>query len=261
MAMAAPPESIDIETVPGVDVVSGPTTVDLEAALLTDRVLTVVGAVHRRFLDRRGALLRSRLADAPVDAAPATWLAASDQQLELLRGPDFCVADGASWLGRLAGYRMLAGTTSQPGTPVARIRGWDRTEACVLVDGRSVSGCVLDATVALEHQARRFEDGEQPFALCLPDLRTAAEARTWKAMLDLVQDRLGIPRGAVPLIVSIETASAVEHAAGILSVFRDACVGVCVAEGNGIDEVAVKALAAEHGVRWIGAIPSSIEAG
>ena len=259
MAMIAPTEPVDFDAVPGVDVVAGESTADLESLLLTDRVLTVAGTVHRRLLDRRSSLLRDRLTSATSADAPAAWTGTADQQLELLHGPDLCVADGVSWAGRLQAYRTLATISDDPGTPVARIRGWDQTDASVLVDGRAISASVLDATVVLEHQARRFEAGEQPFALCLPDLRSVAEARVWATMLGRVQDRLGIPRGAVPVIISLETDAAIRSASGIMAEFRDSCVGLCIAEGRDLDEVSAKEAAERHGIRWIGAIASSLD--
>ena len=259
MAMTAPPEPVDFDAVPGVDLVAGPATAELEAQLLTDRVLTAAATVHRRFLDRRAALLRSRMTPAPAPVEAAAWTTTVDQQLELLRGPDLCIADGASWAGRLQAHRTLATPTEEPGVPVVRVRGWDRTDAAVLVDGRAISGCILDLAVALELRAREFEAGEQPFAVCLPDVRSAAEARMWATMLGRVQDRLGIPRDRVPVIVTLESDAGIRDASGILAEFRHSCVGLCMAEGLDLDEVRAKEAADRHGIRWIGAIPSSLD--
>lgn len=259
MAMIAPPEPVDFDAVPGVDLVAGPATAELESHLLTDRVLTVAATVHRRFLDRRGALLRTRLTSEPASAPAEDWSTTIDQQLELLRGPDLCIADGASWIGRLQAYRTLANPTDDAGVPVVRVRGWDRTDAAVLVDGRAIAGCVLDLTVMLELRARGFESGAQPFAVCLPDVRSAAEARLWATMLGRVQDRLGIPRDSVPVIVTVESDAGIAQASGILAEFAHSCVGLCMAEGLDLDEVRAKEAADRHGIRWIGAIPSSLD--
>jgi hypothetical protein len=259
MAMTAPPEPVDFDAVPGVDLVAGAATAELEAQLLTDRVLTAAATVHRRFLDRRGTLLRSRMASEPAPAPAADWTTIVDQRLELLRGPDLCIADGASWAGRLQAYRTLATPTEEAGVPVVRVRGWDRTDAAVLVDGRGISGCILDLAVALELRAREFEAGEQPLAVCIPDVRTAGEARVWATMLGRVQDRLGIPRDSVPVIVTIESEAGIRDASGILAEFRNNCVGLCIAEGLDLDEVRAKEAADRHGIRWIGAIPSSLD--
>ena len=143
--------------------------------------------------------------------------------------------------------------------PVVRVRGWDRTDAAVLVDGRAISGCILDLAVVLELRARGFEAGLQPFAVCLPDIRTATEARLWATMLGRVQDRLGIPRDSVPVIVSVESDAGVAEAGAILAEFADSCIGLCIAEGLDLDEVRAKEAADRHGIRWIGAIPSSLD--
>lgn len=258
MAMTAPTETFD-DTVPGVDLVVEPGAGELEAMLLSTRALTVMASVHRRFLERRSTLLRNRvIASVDVPAAEHAWTTEVEQGHDLRRGPDFCFADGSTWSGRLAGQSILARSDRDSGTALVRVRGWDRPENAVLVDGRAVAGAIFDVTIALHHQARSFEGGEQPFALCLPDIRNRTEAQTWSSLLNLVQDRLGIPRGSVPIVVSIETDQAVQSASAILQEFQTSGIGVCVAEGKDLDEVAVKETASQHGVRWIGAIPSSI---
>ena len=258
MAMTAPTVMFD-DTVPGVDLVGEPGAGEAEATLLSTRALTVMASVHRRFLDRRSTLLRNRrLAPVTTPQADERWTTEAAQNHDLRRGPDFCFAEGATWSGRLDGQAMLASADGGTGTMLARVRGWDRTENSVLIDGRAVSGAIFDTIVALQHQARAFENGEQPFALCLPDIRNTAEAQTWAALLNLAQDRVGIPRGNVPVVLSIETDEAVRNTSSILNEFRTNGIGVCVADGGGLDEVAVKEIASDHGVRWIGAIPSSI---
>jgi len=86
-----------------------------------------------------------------------------------------------------------------------RPRGWHLPERHLFVDGRPVSGALVDAGLFLFHNARELvERGAGPF-LYLPKLESAREAALWNDVFELVQEALGLERGTIRATVLIET--------------------------------------------------------
>lgn len=174
--------------VPGVDVVLA---ADDEAiAVLDVRALKLIGALHRRFWNRRREMLQ-RHARVGI-THPATVLRAASSD---------CVADLAAapqWDQRLNEFLALSSNVDQlTGQQVVAIRGWADTESGVLVDGRAVPGCVFDVAVAVSMVADQLRAGESPFAFSIPEPVDELEAKLWSDLLALAEDRVGIERGVV----------------------------------------------------------------
>ena len=188
------------DAVPGVEIVL-PTDEADGRDLLDRRTLKLIGSLHRRFWSRRKDLLFGR-AQSGRSVAPRFPTAESTaESLECtidLAGPS-----AQTWDGRLGLHRELAEMVEADPTPVAErriaIRGWGETEPGVLVDGRSVPGCVFDLALALRAGADSFRRLEQPFVVSIPAPECAEEERLWSDLSNLTHDRAGIDRGTVEL--------------------------------------------------------------
>lgn len=179
---------------PGVDVVLA-TSDSSEVRLLDGRTLRLIGALHRRFWDRRRELLLARAKSGQV--GPNQVDRASDPAaLADLAGPG-----AETWEGRVGEHLRLADVVEQdtpaPGTARVAIRGWEETEPGVLVDGRAVPGCVFDVAVALSTASETLRKDEASVVLVIPEPGCSDETKLWTDLTNVAQDRVGIDRGTI----------------------------------------------------------------
>lgn len=186
---------------PTTDVVL-PCDEDVLDVLFDRNTRRLIGALHRRFWEKRRKVLHDRAISGDVVSISA---GANDRN-ELMTG-DFgeVIADlprvRESWDGRLdqySGLREAVNSMGRNAVPsVVRVRGWGETELGILVDGRSVPGCIVDVAIALSHSAHRFRDGVEAFVFSVPEPTDSAEAALWENLMCLAHDRTGIDRGTV----------------------------------------------------------------
>jgi len=107
-----------------------------------------------------------------------------------------------------------------------RPRGWHMVEKHVTVDGKPVSGSLLDFGLYFFHNARsQLARGTAPY-FYLPKMESYLEARLWNDVFIHAQDRLGIPRGTIKATVLIETIPAAFEMDEILYELRDHSAGL-----------------------------------
>jgi malate synthase len=88
---------------------------------------------------------------------------------------------------------------------VVRPRGWHLDERHVTLDGRQVTGALLDFGLHFFHNAAELlERGSGPYYY-LPKLESHLEARLWEDVFTHAETALGIPAGSVRATVLIET--------------------------------------------------------
>jgi malate synthase len=109
---------------------------------------------------------------------------------------------------------------------IPRPRGWHLDEKHVTVDGKPVSGGLLDFGLYFFHNAAELlKRGSGPY-FYLPKMESHLEARLWNDVFKLAQDELQIPQGSIKATVLIETVLAAfemdeilwelkEHSAGL----------------------------------------------
>ncbi len=109
---------------------------------------------------------------------------------------------------------------------IPRPRGWHLDEKHVVVDGRPVSGAILDFGLYFFHNARELlARGSGPY-FYLPKMESHLEARLWNDVFKHAQGLLGIPQGTIRATALIETVLAAfemdeilwelkEHSAGL----------------------------------------------
>jgi malate synthase len=111
-------------------------------------------------------------------------------------------------------------------TLIVRPRGWHLLEKHVFVDDKPVPAGLFDAALYLFHNARELvARGSGPY-FYLPKMESHLEARLWNEVFELLQDRLGLPRGTVKATVLIETLPAAFELHEILWELRQHSAGL-----------------------------------
>nr|PZN42076.1 MAG: malate synthase A [Actinomycetota bacterium] len=111
-------------------------------------------------------------------------------------------------------------------TIVVRPRGWHLEEKHILVDGKRMSGSLLDFGLYMFHCAKRqLDKGKGPY-FYLPKLESHLEARLWNDVFVRAQELLGIPRGTIRATVLIETYPAAFEMEEILYELREHSAGL-----------------------------------
>ena len=106
-------------------------------------------------------------------------------------------------------------------TLVPRPRGWHLDEKHLFMDGRAMSGSLVDAGLFLFHNARRLLDkGSGPY-FYVPKLESHFEARLWNDVFRWAEEQLGLDRGTINVTVLIETIPAAFEMDEILYELRE----------------------------------------
>ncbi len=107
-----------------------------------------------------------------------------------------------------------------------RPRGWHLEEKHLLVDGRPVSGGIMDFGLYFFHNARNLlAKGSGPY-FYLPKLEHYLEARLWNDIFVLAQQELGVPQGTIRATVLIETLPAAFQQEEIIYELREHSAGL-----------------------------------
>jgi malate synthase len=111
-------------------------------------------------------------------------------------------------------------------TLLVRPRGWHLLETHMRVDGRPVSGSLLDFGLYVFHNARALlERGTGPY-FYLPKLQSHLEARLWNDVFTFAEDTLAIPRASMKATVLVEHILAALEMDEILYELKDRSAGL-----------------------------------
>lgn len=114
----------------------------------------------------------------------------------------------------------------KPATLIVRPRGWHLLESHMRVDGRPVSGSLLDFGLYVFHNARELLDrGTGPY-FYLPKLQSHLEARLWNDVFTYAEDTLAIPRASMKATVLVEHILAAFEMDEILYELKDRSAGL-----------------------------------
>jgi malate synthase len=107
-----------------------------------------------------------------------------------------------------------------------RPRGWHLEEKHVTVDGKPVSGSLLDFGLFFFHNAKELlARGSGPY-FYLPKMESHLEARLWNDVFVFSQNELGVPHGSVRATALIETVVAAFEMEEILYELREHSAGL-----------------------------------
>ena len=153
------------------------------------------------------------------DATTPTWANLIEGQLNLIR-----FTRGELDFTNDAGKEYRVGERTP--TVMMRPRGWHLPERHLLVDGEQTAAALTDVGPYFHHCAQAMiERGAGPY-FYLPKLESHLEARLWNDVFCFLQDRSGIPRGAVRATVLVETIPAAFQMEEILYELREHSAGL-----------------------------------
>ena len=164
---------------------------------LRERKVEITGPVDRKMvINALNSGASTFMADFE-DANSPTWENVIAGQVNLAdavrRTIDYVNPDGRT-------YRL----NDEVATLLVRPRGWHLVEKHIQVDGRPVSGSLLDFGLYTYHNARALlERGTGPY-FYLPKLQGHLEARLWNEVFTFAQEALDIPRGTIKATVLVE---------------------------------------------------------
>jgi malate synthase len=164
---------------------------------LRDRRVEITGPVDRKMvINALNSGASTFMADFE-DANSPTWenlIAGHVNLIDAIRRTiTFTNPDGRT-------YRLAEKTA----TLLVRPRGWHLLETHMRVDGRPVSGSLLDFGLYVFHNARALlERGTGPY-FYLPKLQSHLEARLWNDVFTFAEDTLAIPRASMKATVLVE---------------------------------------------------------
>ena len=186
---------------------------------LQDRRVEITGPVDRKMvINALNSGASTFMADFE-DANSPTWenlIAGHVNLIDAIRRTiTFTNPDGRT-------YRLGEKTA----TLLVRPRGWHLLETHMRVDGRPVSGSLLDFALYVFHNARALlERGTGPY-FYLPKLQSHLEARLWNDIFTFAEDTLAIPRASMKATVLVEHILAALEMDEILYELKDRSAGL-----------------------------------
>lgn len=186
---------------------------------LRDRRVEITGPVDRKMvINALNSGAKVFMADFE-DATSPTWANAIEGQINMIDR----WADRIDFTDETSGKRYAIGPN--PAVLLVRPRGWHLPEVHIEVDGRPMSGALVDFGLYVFHNAKTMiARGTGPY-FYLPKLESHKEARLWNDVFVHAQNALDIPVGTIKVTVLIETLPAAFEMDEILYELRDHIVG------------------------------------
>lgn len=133
------------------------------------------------------------------DASPPVWDLLIDGQINLMD----------RWTSAMEHVDQATGRRVSLSQKLAalmvRVRPLTQDEPRVKIDGKPISAGLFDAGLYLFHNARTALAKASGPWLCLPDIRSQAEARLWNDLLVHAQSLLGLAAGTIRVNVMIDS--------------------------------------------------------
>ncbi|UOF89455.1 malate synthase A [Fodinisporobacter ferrooxydans] len=111
-------------------------------------------------------------------------------------------------------------------TLIVRPRGWHLEEKHLLLDGKPLSGSLVDFGLYIFHNAHQLLENSSGPYFYLPKLESHLEARLWNDVFVFAQEMLQIPVGTIKATVLIETILATFEMDEILYELREHMAGL-----------------------------------
>lgn len=186
---------------------------------LEDRRVEITGPVDRKMIINAlnsGAHLF--MADFEDSSSP-TWKNIIEGQINLRDA-----AKGTISYKSPSGKEYRLG--DQTAVLIVRPRGWHLEEKHMQVDGKRMSGSLVDFGLYFFHNAKTLiEKGSGPY-FYLPKMESYLEARLWNDVFVFAQKYVGIPNGTIKATVLLETIHAAFEMDEILYELRDHSAGL-----------------------------------
>ena len=184
-----------------------------------DRRVEITGPTDRKLvINALNSGARGFMADFE-DANSPTWINQVEGHVNLIDAVegtiDYTASDGKE-------YKLAP----QLATLLVRPRGWHLPEKHVRVDGRPLSGALVDLGLHVYHAGRRLAARGNGVFFYLPKLEHHLEARLWNDVLSFAEDSFSLRRGTLRATVLIETLPAAFQMDEILYELREHSLGL-----------------------------------
>jgi len=186
---------------------------------LTDRRVEITGPTDRKMtINAMNSGAKVWLADLE-DANTPHWGNVIDGQLNL--------ADAVrGTISLQQGGKSYALTDGERAVIVMRPRGWHLPEKHLTLDGRPLSGALVDFGLYFFHNAAELLSRDLGPAFYLPKMESHLEARLWADVFGFAEEFCNVPVGSVRATVLIETIWAAFEMDEILYELRDYAAGL-----------------------------------
>jgi len=186
---------------------------------LTDRRVEITGPTDRKMtINAMNSGAKVWLADLE-DANTPHWGNVIDGQLNL--------ADAVrGTISLQQGGKSYALTDGERAVIVMRPRGWHLPEKHLTLDGRPLSGALVDFGLYFFHNAAELLSRDLGPAFYLPKMESYLEARLWADVFGFAEEFCNVPVGSVRATVLIETIWAAFEMDEILYELRDYAAGL-----------------------------------
>jgi len=187
---------------------------------LLDRRIEITGPVDRKMvINALNSGASCYMADFEDSTAPS-WANQLDGQRNLIDAVRRTIAYDDPTSGK--SYRLNDKTS----VLMVRPRGWHLPEHHIRIDGRSMSGSLMDFGLYVFHNAKELTArGSGPY-FYLPKLESHLEARLWNDVFLFAQEKLGVPKGTIKATVLVETILAAFEMDEILYELREHSAGL-----------------------------------
>ncbi len=190
-------------------------------AALQDRRVEITGPVDPKMvINALNSGARCYMADFEDSTSP-TWANLIEGQLALHEA----IADTLAFTAPNGKAYALKPETERA-VLIVRPRGWHLDEKHVLVDGERMSASLFDLGLFCFHNADVLAAKDRGPYFYLPKLQSMEEAALWNAVLDHIEQALGLPNGQMKVTVLIETLPAAFEMDEILHALRSRIVGL-----------------------------------
>ncbi|HWA50523.1 MAG TPA: malate synthase A, partial [Dongiaceae bacterium] len=187
---------------------------------LLDRRIEITGPVDRKMvINALNSGASCYMADFEDSTAPS-WENQLDGQLNLMDAVRRRITFDDPNSGKA--YKLNEKTA----VLLVRPRGWHLPEYHIRIDGRPMSGALMDFGLFFFHNAKELvARGSGPY-FYLPKLESHLEARLWNDVFIYAQQALGVPTGTIKATVLIETLPAAFEMDEILYEMREHMAGL-----------------------------------
>ncbi|MEX2125108.1 MAG: malate synthase A [Woeseia sp.] len=184
---------------------------------LTDRRVEITGPTDRKMIiNALNSGARVFMADCEDSLSP-TWANIVQGQINL--------RDAVNRSIELEAKGKHYALDKETATLVVRPRGWHLAEKHILVDGKAVSGALVDFGIYLFHNAAELKKRRTGPYFYLPKLESHLEARIWNDVFRFAEDAGIVGKGEIKVTVLIETILAAFEIDEILYELKDFIVG------------------------------------
>ncbi|KAF2082660.1 malate synthase A [Flavobacterium sharifuzzamanii] len=187
---------------------------------LQDRRVEITGPVDRKMIiNALNSDAKTFMADFEDSTSP-TWQNLMDGQVNLIDAVNKTIT--FTDLVKQKSYHL----NEKIATLIVRPRGLHLPEKHVLIEGKEVSGSLVDFGLYVFHNHKRLLENNSGPYFYIPKLEHYLEARWWNTVIDFTEDYLNLKRGTIKVTVLIETITASFQLDEIIYELKEHIVGL-----------------------------------